>query len=160
MERSGGVVRADPSFEEDDWSGADFDRLVQDARQWRRVGAAALDPQGFLVEVVGGLWGVRADTAGGRFEVAPWVPEGWRSLALRRLRCHRTLLDVEVRPRAEWITVRLSVTFGPSIALVLSVRNAGRITGVSVDEVPLEGRRAIFTADGEHEAVFFLGGDS
>ncbi|HTL04993.1 MAG TPA: glycosyl hydrolase family 65 protein, partial [Gemmatimonadales bacterium] len=64
-----------------------------------------------------GLFGARADAAGGRFELAPWIPAGWRTMALRRLRCHRTLLSVDVRPRAEWVTVRLEVGFGPAIPL-------------------------------------------
>jgi len=124
------------------------------------VGPGALgDPREFLRQVVAGLFGARADAAGGRFELAPWIPEGWRAMALRRLRCHRTLLSVDVRPRAEWVTVRLEVSFGPAIPLVLSVRNVGPVYGTTVDEVALLGGRAIFTLQGQHEVVFFLGGE-
>jgi hypothetical protein len=131
--------------------------LIEEARVFRRAGASALPP-GIIREVVAGLFGVRADAEGGRFELSPWVPDGWRTMALRRLRCHRTLLDIEIRPRAEWATVRLEVTFGPTIALALSLRNVGPIGRVTVDEVALEGNRAIFTASGEHEVMFFFEG--
>jgi hypothetical protein len=153
-------VRADPGPGLLDWDVAEFAELLDRARDFRRVGAAAFgEPTSFLREVVAGLFGARADGEGGRFELAPWLPEGWRSMALRRLRCHRTLLDIELRPRSEWATVRLELNFGPAIALALSLRNVGAIARITVDEVVLEGRRAIFTLQGQHEVVFFFGGE-
>lgn len=116
-------------------------------------------PEDFLREVIAGLFGVRSDADGGRFEVVPWLPEGWKAMAVRRLRLHRTILDLEVRPRAEWSSVRLNVTFGPAIAVAVSLRNAGTIGRVTVDEIPLQGNRAIFTAQGEHEVMFFYEGE-
>jgi hypothetical protein len=134
---------------------------VDEARTFRRVGAHALpDPEAFLREVVAGLFGVRADGAGGRFILAPWLPDGWRSMALRRLRLHRSLIDVEIRPRAEWTGVRLKLTFGPAIPIALSVRNVGTVGRVTVDEIALQGDRAVFTLSGEHEAMFFFEGDA
>jgi hypothetical protein len=154
-------VRADPVSALAGWDAADFTLLSEEARAFQRVGPRALrDPEGFLHEVVAGLFGIRADAEGGRFAVSPWMPDGWRSMAIRRVRFHRTLLDLEVRPRAEWATVRLNLTFGPSIALALSVRNAGPVGRITVDEHPLEGDRAIFTVTGEHEAMFFFEGRS
>jgi hypothetical protein len=152
-------VRADSGPALEEWDAADFALLLEDARAFQRVGPHTLsDPEGFLREVVAGLFGVRADVEGGRFAVSPWMAEGWRSIAIRRLRFHRTLLDIEVRPRAEWATIRLNLTFGPPIAVALSVRNAGPVGRITVDETPLEGDRAIFTVSGEHEAMFFFEG--
>jgi hypothetical protein len=54
--------------------------------------------------------------------------------------------------------VRLKLTFGPPIALALLVRNAGPVGRVTVDEIALQGDRAIFTLSGEHEAMFFFEG--
>jgi hypothetical protein len=151
-------VRAATSLTVEEWDGADFAHLVEEARGFRRVGEQALpDPAGFLREVVGGLFGARADEPGGRFALAPWVPEGWQSMALRRLRCHRTLVDVELRPRAEWATVRLAVSFGPPIPLALTLRNTAPVARVTVDEVALARDQAIFTLSAEHEIVFFYG---
>jgi hypothetical protein len=151
-------VQAEPGGPPDDWDGSDFAHLAEAARAFRRVGAPALpDPDGFLREVVGGLFGARSDQEGGRFGIAPWVPEGWSAMALRRLRCHRTILDVEVRPRAEWATVRLSVSFGPPIPLALRLRNTRPVARVALDDVPLGRGTAIFTLSAEHEAVFFYG---
>ena len=156
--RAGAEVQAGPGLEPSEWDGSDFSHLIAEARAFKRVGSGALaDPAGFLREVVDGLFGARSDQAGGRFALSPWIPEGWSSLALRRLRCHRTLLDIEVRPRAEWSTVRLAVTFGPGIPLALSVRNTPSVVRLTVDEVPLAREEAIFTVAGEHEAVFFYG---
>lgn len=115
-----------------------------------------LDPERLLDRVVGGLFGVRADGAGGRLEIAPFLPDGWRAFGLRRLRSHRTVLDLEVRPRAEWVTVRLAVTFGPALPAQVSLRDYP-VGGVTVDETPLEGVRAVFTAHDEHEVVFYAG---
>ncbi len=134
--------------------------MVDEARTFRRVGNPALRaPEALLRDVVAGLFGVRADAEGGRFVIAPWLPEGWRSMALRRLRLHRSVVDVEVRPRAEWAAIRLKLTFGPPIALSLSVRNAGPVGRVTVDEIALQGDRAVFTLSAEHEAMFFFEGD-
>ena len=157
MRRAEAEVRAAPVTPEE-WDGSDFSHLVEEARGFRRVGAPALpDPAGFLREVTGGLFGARADDPGGRFALAPWLPEGWSSMVLRRLRLHRTLVDVDVRPRAEWATVRLSVSFGPTIPLALSLRNTPPVARVTVDEVALAGDRAIFTLAAEHELIFFYG---
>jgi hypothetical protein len=132
--------------------------LIEEARGFRRVGAPALpDPSAFLREVMGGLFGARADQAGGRFELSPWIPEGWQSLALRRVRFHRTLVDIELRPRAQWTTVRLAVSFGPPIPVSLTLRNNRPVARVTVDEVALARDRAIFTLSGEHEILFFYG---
>jgi len=128
-----------------------------EVRAFERVGAAALpDPAGFVREVVAGLFGATTDQGGGRFGLAPWLVEDWKRMVLRRLRLHRTLVDVEVRPRAEWVTLRLEVKFGPPVPLALSVRNGGRISRVTVDEVSLDSPRVIFTLGGEHEVVFFF----
>lgn len=153
-------MRADPGSALAEWDASDFALLVEEARTFRRVGTHTLaDPEAFLREVIAGLFGVRADAEGGRFVIAPWLPHGWRSMAVRRLRFHRSLVDIEVRPRAEWASVRLKLTFGPPIALALSLRNTGPVGRVTVDEIALQGDRAIFTLSGEHEAMFFLEGD-
>lgn len=155
--RAAAAVRADFGGGFPDWDASDFGHLVEEARAFRRVGGPALpDPEAFLGEIVAGLFGVQADAGGGRFVVSPWLPEGWRSMALRRLRCHRTIVDIEVRPRAEWAVVRINRTFGPPIAVALSVRNAGIVGRVTVDEIALQGDRAVFTVQGEHEAMFFF----
>jgi len=157
VQRAEAEVQAGPA-PAGEWDGSDFSHLLEEARTFRRVGARALpDPAGFLREVVAGLFGARADEPGGRFALAPWVPEGWNSMRLRRLRLHRTLVDLEVRPRAEWATVRLAVSFGPPIPLALSLRNTPPVARVTVDEVALERDPAIFTLADEHELVFFYG---
>lgn len=144
-----------------EWEEDAFAELVEQARDFQRVGGAAIPaPEAFLQAVVSGLFGVRADGEGGRFELAPWLPEGWRKLALRRLRLHRTVVDVEVRPRAEWATVRLEVSFGPAIPLAVSLRHADPIARITVDDVVLAGPRAIFTLAGQHEVIFFFGESS
>lgn len=158
MERAPGGVRADPDPRWTDWGQDDLDALIDDARRWQRVGRSAMpDPDLVLAELVGGLWGARADGEGGRFVLSPWIVPGWKSMALRRLRCRRTLLDVEVRPRVEWITCRLEITFGPPFPLVLSLRNVAPVSRCTVDEVVLYGPRAVFTVSAEHEVVFHLG---
>ena len=157
MRRAEAEVRAGLAAPEE-WDGSDFSHLLEEARAFRRVGPQALpDPAGFLREVAGGLFGARADDPGGRFALAPWVPEGWNSMVLRRLRLHRTLVDIDVRPRAEWATVRLAVSFGPTIPLALSLRNTPPVARVTVDEVALVRDQAVFTLSGEHELVFFYG---
>ncbi|NOT08454.1 MAG: hypothetical protein HOP28_09640 [Gemmatimonadales bacterium] len=155
----GSPVRAEEGRRLADWDASDLSHLLLEARGFRRVGAAALqDPDALIQEIVAGLFGVSAGGEGGRYILAPWLPEGWRKMALRRLRCHRTLLDIEVRPRAEWAIVRLAVLFGPPIAVELSLRNAGAVSRLTVDDVALEGERAIFVAQSEHEVMIFHAG--
>jgi hypothetical protein len=90
-------VQADPESALTEWDSADFALLVEEARRFRRVGAHALpDPEAFLREVVGGLFGVRSDAEADASSLAPWLPDGWRAMAIRRLRFHRALVDVEV----------------------------------------------------------------
>jgi hypothetical protein len=140
------------------WDGSDFGHLIEEARGFQRVGAGALpDPAGFLREVVAGLFGVGAAGAGGRYPLAPWVPEGWKSLALRRVRCHRTLVELDVRPRADWCTVRITSSFGPAIPVAISLRNTPPVARLTVDEVELARTPAVFTLTSEHEVVFFYG---
>ncbi|HLG05593.1 MAG TPA: hypothetical protein VI383_05555 [Gemmatimonadales bacterium] len=152
-------VRADPEGGLGPWDSDGFAELLELARTFRRVGPVGLsDPDCLLHEVVAGLFGARADAGGGRFELRPWLPEGWRFLILRRLRCHRTLLDAEVKVRAGWATVRLELSFGPPIPLSVELRNVGAVAQVAVDETPLSGDRAIFTLQGRHEVTFFFRG--
>ena len=154
-------VRADPGPEPSSWGEDDFAELIERGKTFRRVGQAALEgPRWLLREVVAGLFGARSDAEGGRFELRPWLPEGWRSFTLRRLRCHRTLLDVEIRARAEWTTLRVELVFGPPIPLSVGLRNTGTIAGIATDEIALEGDRAIFTLQGQHEVLFFFRGES
>ena len=160
MRRHPAGVRADP-VEPLDWDYGEYNALVEQGQSFRRVGPPALPhPEQLLREVVAGLFGARADAGGGRFELSPWLPEGWRAMALRRLRCHRSLVDVELRPRTEWVTLRVELGFGPAIALAVRLRNVGPVERITVDEVALEGQRAIFTLQGQHELVFFFRGDS
>ena len=160
VRRDAAGVRADPGAGLPDWGADEFAELLDRVRSFRRIGsAAATEPSWLLREVVAGLFGIRADAEGGRFELRPWLPEGWRSLALRRLRCHRTLLDVLVRVRADWTTVRLELSFGPPIPLSVGLRNGRTIAQITIDEIPLDGGRAVFTLRGRHEVMFFFRGE-
>jgi hypothetical protein len=141
-----------------DFDPEDYAELLDDARRWQRIRAPGLlDPHHLLERVVGGLFGARIDGAGGRLELRPYLPDGWRLVTLRRLRAHRTVLDLELRPRAEWVTVRVAVTFGPPLATEISLAGDLAVVRVAVDEIPLEGSRALFTAQAEHEVVLFTG---
>ena len=159
IRRAGGHLRADPASRHDlEWAGSEFAELLDTARRWQRIrGSGVLEPEEFLAQVVGGLWGARIDGVGGRLQLAPYLPPGWKGMSLRRLRAYRTVLDLDVRPRAEWVTVRIAVVFGPSLALELRVRNTATIARATVDEVPLAGPRVVFTVGLEHEVVFFFG---
>ncbi len=151
------AVRAEPGRTQR-WDDDEFEDLLEASESFRRVGpATGLDPYQFIHRVVEGLFGVQADGAGGRFETRPWVPASWRSMALRRLRCHRTILDLEVRSRAEWVTVRFDVSFGPPVPFSVRIRNRGPVAQVTIDETPVDSDLAIFTVGAQHEVTFFLG---
>lgn len=140
------------------FEGEDVAGVVEDARTWARVRAGNLiEPDEFLRRVVGLLLGAGIDGVGGRLELRPALPDAWKSLSVRRLRAHRTLLDVDIKRRAEWITVRLAVMFGPPIAMAVGWGGDQPVARVAVDEVPLEGTRGVFTAAGEHEVTLYLG---
>jgi len=157
--RVGGQLRVDPAAEAPGgWEGEDVAGVLEDARTWARVrGNDVIEPHDFLRRVVGLLLGARLDGVGGRLELRPSLPDGWKSLGVRRLRAHRTLLDLEIKRRAEWITVRIAVMFGPPVAVAVGWAGDQPVSRVLVDEVALEGTRAIFTAAGEHEVTLYLG---
>ena len=157
--RVGGQLRVDPAGSRiEEWDEAETADLLDDARLWRRVRSdAVVDPADLLARVVGGLLGARYDGVGGRLELEPWLPEGWRRLVARRLRVGRTLVDLDIRAKAEWVTVRLAVMFGPPIAVALGLPGHFGVARVAVDEVPLPTPRAVFTAAGEHEVTLYLG---
>jgi hypothetical protein len=141
------------------WDDDALDELLEEVRAWHRVRAnSMLDPHQLLRQVVHGLWGARLDGVGGRLVLTPWIPAGWRKMGLHRLRAHRTLLDLELRPRAEWVTLRIHRVFGPPVALEASLGDSEAITGITIDDTPVGGRRVIFSATGEHEIVFFRSG--
>jgi len=159
IRRVGGHLRADPAraVRSALWGDDDLEELLEDARNWRRVRSdGVLDPEAFLGGIVGGLLGVRLDGLGGRLEISPSLPAGWRHVAVRRLRANRSLLDLDFRPRAEWLTIKLALVFGPPIPAVVSSLHA-TVARVTVDEVALEGPRAIFTIGGEHEVALYYG---
>lgn len=159
IRRTGGHLRVDPAraINPKPWDEAGTEELLEDARRWERVrGNDVLDATDFLSRVVGGLLGIRLDGIGGRLEVFPALPEGWRQFSARRLRAHRTLFDVDIRARAEWLTVKLAVRFGPPVPTIVGSKIAN-VSRVSVDEVPMVGPRAILTASEEHEVVLYYG---
>jgi len=159
IRRVGGHLRVDPARAVNDppWDDFETDGLIDEARRWQRVGGSeVIDAHEFLGKLVGGLLGVRLDGLGGRLEIQPSLPPRWRQVTARRLRAHRTLFDLEVRPRAEWLTVKLAVRFGPPVAVMIS-SPVEAVSWVSVDEVPMVGPRALFTAADEHEAVLYYG---
>ncbi len=140
-----------------DWNEADIADLLDDVRMWRRLRSdSAVDPADLLRRVVGGLLGARFDGVGGRLELQPWLPEGWPKMVVRRLRVHRTLIDLDIRVKAEWTTVRLAVMFGPPIAVGLRLPDHFGVARVAVDEVPLPASGAVFTAAGEHEVTLYF----
>ncbi len=156
--RVGGHLRVDPAGRSDRWVGEDVTGLIEDAREWYRIRRSdLLDPEEFLGRLVGLLIGARVDGIGGRLELEPMLPEGWRGIKVRRLRAHRTLIDLEVRRRAEWVTIRLAVMFGPPIAVTVALPEDESVARVTVDEIAVEGPRATFTAGGEHEVTLYLG---
>ena len=159
LARVGGQLRVDPAGSQfAGWDEAEIADLLDDVRLWRRLRSeVAVDPADVLGRVVGGVLGARYDGVGGRLELEPWLPEGWRTLVVRRLRAHRTLIDIDIRAKAEWVTVRLAVMFGPPVAVALRLPDHFGVARVAVDEVPLEAARAIFTAAGEHEVTLYLG---
>jgi hypothetical protein len=157
--RLGGHLRVEPAglvpvLWDDDEQAA----LVDDAKRWDRVRSPGmLDPAELASRVVGGLWGARVDAGGGRLELVPAMPPEWKTMAIRRLRAYRTLLDLELRSRAEWATLRLAVKFGPPIPVLVRLPEPANVVRVTVDEIPLESHRAIFTAQHEHEVTLFRG---
>jgi hypothetical protein len=157
--RLGGHLRVEPDGGRlPDWDEDEQAALIDDARRWDRVRAdGILDPAELSSRVVGGLWGARIDGGGGRLELAPSMPPEWRSMAIRRLRAYRTLLDLEFRDRAEWATLRIAVKFGPPIPLLVRLPEPANVVRVAVDEIPLDARQAIFTAQYEHEVTLYRG---
>lgn len=156
--RAGGHLRVDPAVVPVPDEGVP--ELLDDARLWDRIRSnEVIDAGEFLGRVVGLLIGASIDGDGDRLELAPDLPVAWKTIRARRLRAHRTLVDLEVRRWAEWTTVRLAVMFGPPVAVLVRLPPPAVVARVVVDDIPLSGTQAIFVAAGEHEVTLYLGVD-
>ena len=159
IRRVGGHLRANPARAVRDsiWDDDDLAGLLGDAREWTRIRSdQVLVAEEFLDRLVGGLLGIRLDGLGGRLEISPSLPQEWRHFRIRRLRAHRTLLDLDIKSRAEWLTIKVALMFGPPMPVAVSSFSA-TVSRVAVDEIPMEGPRAVFTIGGEHEVTLYYG---
>lgn len=159
IRRVGGHLRVDPAraVRSAPWDEEEAEALIDDARRWSRVGGdGVIEADEFLARLVGGVLGAHLDGIGGRMELWPALPGGWKHLVVRRLRANRTLLDLEVKARAEWLTVKLAVRFGPPVPMLVGSLDQ-TVARLTVDEISMVGPRAIFTAEGEHEVTLYYG---
>jgi hypothetical protein len=117
---------------------------------------AALDPglaEAVLGGALAGLWGIAPGGSHEAVTLRPQLPAEWSTMALRRLRVGRSLLDVELRRRRGDLVARVRRIYGPRP--VVSLEPHGGPFGMAVvDEVELPGGRARFEAADRHVIVF------
>jgi hypothetical protein len=130
------------------------DRALETARRFLADpdGAPAETVTAILETGVLGLWGIEPDAPGGGVAIRPQLPEGWRGMALRRLRIGSTVLDLSLRRRAD-LVARVRRAGGPR--LIVSLEPRPREQGpILVDDVELHGASVRFELAEQHEVIF------
>ena len=110
-----------------------------------------------LLQAVAVLWGLEPDAPSDALAVTPWARLGWPRWALRRLRVGRTVLDLELRRRGEWLELRMHHRSGNRLVVTAGVRGA-EVGGIVADEIELPGPRARLHTHERHEIRFHLRG--
>lgn len=100
------------------------------------------------------MWGITPGALEGMVTLAPALPAGWPEMTFERLRIGATSLDARVKRRPGGIAVKLRITRGPSIVVVLVPRLDFIPTGILLEGEQLSGPSVRFTVDGEVEAVW------
>jgi hypothetical protein len=116
--------------------------------------APALDEAAPIWTVIDGQWNI-APEAPGMLRVAP-VPPLSGVMSLGGLRVGPTSLGLRLRRRPDRAVLQVARERGPRIRLFSTLREAGRVTAVSLDGEPLGGSRAVFEVSGDHEVEFLL----
>jgi hypothetical protein len=133
---------------------------VLDGRERKAVGNCpdqACSAAMVVAPAVGGLWGVVPDGVGEAVAVSPWLPDGWNEMALRRLRVGQTTLDLRLRRRAGRQVLQVARVEGRPIRVAASLRTRQAVQGMSLNDEPLGGGRAVFLTGEEDEVQFLLG---
>lgn len=99
-------------------------------------------------------WGIFPGALEGMVTLAPELPAEWPEMTFERLRVGSTSLDVRVKRRPTGIAVKVRVTRGPPIVVLLAPRLDFVPTGILMDGAQLPGPTVRFTAEGEVEAVW------
>jgi hypothetical protein len=144
-----------------DWTGDD-DYLARYERGLgrARLRAAAveagepvvLEEAGPVRSVISGLWGITPG-APAMIQVAPAPPVSG-AMALGGLRVGATTLGFRLRRTSGGVVLQVARERGPRIRLAASLRDADRLTVVTLNDEPLGGGRAVFEVSGEHEVEF------
>ncbi len=130
------------------WNSADPEAEFAALRRLTATPAAAAD---LVRGVIEGLWGVAPDATRETVTVAPYLPAGWNEMSLRRLRIGATTLDLRLRRRPGWVALQVVRSHGPRLRLAASLRNAPQVAGMTLNDEPLGGSRAVFDLGGEDE---------
>jgi hypothetical protein len=101
--------------------------------------------------VVEGLWGAEPDASREALSLEPYLPEDWHEMTLRRLRIGATLLDLRLRRRPGAIALRVERLQGPRLRLSVSLRSRAPLAGLTLNDEPLGGGRAVFDVGSEDE---------
>ncbi len=109
------------------------------------------DDAALLRGVIEGLWGVVPDALNDALVLEPFLPDPWHEMTLRRLRIGATMLDLRLRRRPGAIALRVERIQGPRLRLAVSLRTRVPLTGLTLNDEPLGGSRAVFDIGAEDE---------
>lgn len=122
-----------------------------DAKSADAKSAESAKSADLLRGVIEGLWGAVPDAPGEALALEPFLPEAWHEMTLRRLRVGATMLDLRLRRRPGAIALRVEKLQGPRLRLAVSLRARVPLTGLTLNDEPLGGNRAVFDIGAEDE---------
>ncbi len=105
--------------------------------------------------VIIGLWGIVPDAMREACAISPRLPDGWNEMTLRRLRVGASTVNLRLRRRPGSIVLRVERAHGPRLRLAASLRSRDAPAGLTLNDEPLGGHRAVFDVSGEEEVRWF-----
>lgn len=126
------------------WQAGDWEKALDQLRQ-------PPEDELLLRGVIEGLWGVSPDAPRESLTLEPFLPDAWPEMTLRRLRVGTTMLDLRLRRRPGAIVLRIERLQGPRLRLSVALRSRAPLGGLTLNDEPLGGGRAVFDTGSEDE---------
>ncbi|MEO8140502.1 MAG: hypothetical protein ABI742_12690, partial [Gemmatimonadota bacterium] len=128
-----------------DWRAGKWESALEALR------AAAVPSAEVVRGVIEGLWGVSPDAPRESLALEPVLPDAWPEMTLRRLRVGSTMLNLRLRRRPGAVVFRIERLQGPRLRLSVALRARVPLGGLTLNDEPLGGGRAVFDTGSEDE---------
>ncbi len=134
-----------------EWHSGNWESALESLRLLSVQSVESADSADLPRGILEGLWGAVPDATNESLALEPFLPEAWHEMTLRRLRVGATMLDLRLRRRPGAIALRVEKIQGPRLRLAATLRARVPLTGLTLNDEPLGGNRAVFDIGSEDE---------